>query len=331
MSNSLQDLVPLPRRVQPRPWEDFASVLSRTARKMEYSHPKWILQPESVALRIEPEALPLLSASADYQMLGKLLGLDEEKLVALTLHRFVPYLEKPDVSVSPADQISGQLMAYSPILRYPYLFWYDKKNTISVCPHCLDEPDGYDRLYWRIAPLLSCPRHRVFLRSVCPACRRPIPALRSHPYRCPCCQSGDYRCSAVSVPEDVGWLTLSETILLDQLGIERSEQGEAFILDEFSLLQQFSTYDYCKLISQLSDLFLSGEPGGALFSLLSRTLPLETIIAKRTEKHYLLLHYVLAYWPTHFWIVLEQFQRALRMIVPALRMLVSSYSPGTSC
>ena len=126
MSNSLQDLVPLPRRVLPRPWEDLASVLSRTARKMEYPHPKWIMQPESIAHRIEPDALPLLSASADYQMLGKLLGLDGERLVALTLHRFAPRLEKPDISVSPADQTSGRQMAYSPILRYPYLFSYNK-------------------------------------------------------------------------------------------------------------------------------------------------------------------------------------------------------------
>ena len=181
-----------------------------------------------------------------------------------------------------------------------------------VCPYCLDEPVGYDRLYWRIAPLLSCPRHRVFLRSACPACKASIPALRPHPYRCPSCQGGDYRCSALPVPEDVLWLEASQAILLDQFGIERAEQGEAFIPDGFSLLQQFSSYDYFELLSQLHYLFLSGEPSGALFSLLSRTLPLETIITKGAGKRYLLLHYVLAYWPTHFWIVLEQIQRALQ-------------------
>ena len=312
MSNSLQDLVPLPRRVQPRPWEDLASVLSRTARKMDYPHPKWILQPESIAHRIEPDALPLLSASADYQMLGKLLGLDGERLAALTLHRFAPRLEKPDFSVSPADQTSSQQMAYSRILCYPHLFSYNKKNTISVCPHCLDEPDGYDRLYWRILPLLSCPRHRVFLRSRCPACQAPIPALRPYPYRCPSCRSGDYRSSAVPVPEDVCWLEASQTILLDQLGVERSEQGEAFIPGGFSLLQQFLSHDYLELVSTLSYLFLSGEHGQALFSLLSRTLPLEIIITQGVAKYHLLLHYMLAYWPTHFWIVLELIQRAFQ-------------------
>ena len=97
---TLQDLVPLPLRAAPRPWEDLASVLSRTARKMDYPHPKWILQPESIAHRIEPDALPRMSASEDYQMLGKLLGLDEERLVALTLHRFAPRLERSAISVS---------------------------------------------------------------------------------------------------------------------------------------------------------------------------------------------------------------------------------------
>jgi hypothetical protein len=310
MSNSLQDLVPLPQRAIPQPWEDLASVLSRAARKMGYPHPKWIIQAASIEHRIEPEALPLLSASADYQMLGKLLRLDKEKLVALTLHRFAPRLQKPNFSVPLTDQTSGRHMTYSRFLDDPYLFSHTKKNTISVCPHCLDEPDAYDRLYWRISPLFSCPRHRVFLRRVCPACQAPIPALRPYPYRCPSCRSGDYRSFAVPVPGNVCWLEASQTILLDQLGVERSEQGEAFIPGGFSLLQQLPSQDYLELVSTLSYLLLSH--GQAVFSFLSRTLPLAIIIPQRVANYHLLLHYMLAYWPTHFWIVLELIQRALQ-------------------
>ena len=305
------ELGPLPLRAVPQPWEDLASVLSRTARKMEYPNPKWILQPESGTHRIEPDVLPLLSATEDYQMLGKLLALDEERIITLTLHRFAPHLVKPDVSPSSIDQTSGQKMAHSPILSYPYLFSH-KDRMISVCPYCLDEPVGYDRLYWRIAALLTCPRHRVFLRSACPSCGAPIPALRPHPYRCSTCQSGDYRYSASAVPEGMYWLTLSQAIMLHQFGIDQSEQGEDLITDEFSLLQQFPSYDYFELMSTLCHLFLSGEHGKPLFSLLSRTLLLEATIAKGKWNHYLLLHYVLANWPTHFWVAFEQIQRALQ-------------------
>jgi hypothetical protein len=39
---------PLPQRAAPQPWEDIASVISRTARKMGYGDPKWVLQPELI-------------------------------------------------------------------------------------------------------------------------------------------------------------------------------------------------------------------------------------------------------------------------------------------
>jgi hypothetical protein len=45
-------LPPLPRRAPPSPWEDLASVLSRTARTMGYTRPQWLLRPEAVEHRI---------------------------------------------------------------------------------------------------------------------------------------------------------------------------------------------------------------------------------------------------------------------------------------
>src|SRR5947207_7778906 len=85
---SVQALSPLPRRRVPYPWEDLASLISRTAEAMGYASPSWILRPELAKHSIAPEGLPLLSGRADYQMLGRLLGLDESTLPTLTLHRF---------------------------------------------------------------------------------------------------------------------------------------------------------------------------------------------------------------------------------------------------
>ncbi len=48
MSNvpDLAHVFPLPVRVLPEPWEDLASLLSRTAVQMGYKQVNWLLRPE---------------------------------------------------------------------------------------------------------------------------------------------------------------------------------------------------------------------------------------------------------------------------------------------
>ncbi len=94
---------PLPQRAAPQPWEDIASVISRTARKMGYGDPKWILQPELIPHRVDPQALPLLRQYEDYQMLELLLALEKEAILSLTLHRFAPRFES-QVALDPPQK-----------------------------------------------------------------------------------------------------------------------------------------------------------------------------------------------------------------------------------
>jgi len=77
--HQLLGVLPLPRRVTPRPSEDLASVIVRTAQAMRYSEPGWILRHEKVAHAVAPGELALLRRRLD---------IDEATLYRLTLHRF---------------------------------------------------------------------------------------------------------------------------------------------------------------------------------------------------------------------------------------------------
>src|SRR6185312_2969886 len=79
---------PLPRRAIPKPWEDLASVVARSAHAMGYAHPRWVLLSQKVEYGVRTEALPLLRRELDYELLRRLLNLDEATLHGLTLHRF---------------------------------------------------------------------------------------------------------------------------------------------------------------------------------------------------------------------------------------------------
>jgi len=150
--------------VRPYPWEDLASLIARTARKMGYPDPRWILTPQYTSCHLKAGALPLVAAQAGCSLLATLLGLDEENLYLLTLHRFASrLLDRADEAtgrrgVSETFGSTENLLLLRNYTLFPFL-----SHTTKVCPRCLDEQDGYDRLYWRAAPILSCPRHHVFL------------------------------------------------------------------------------------------------------------------------------------------------------------------------
>src|SRR5947207_3250189 len=87
-------LAPLPRRVVPRPWEDIASFLSRSASVMGYPDPRWLLHPQEVQWwGITESYLAYLSRKDDYLILGSLLKLNEEALYQMTIHRFASVLQ----------------------------------------------------------------------------------------------------------------------------------------------------------------------------------------------------------------------------------------------
>lgn len=75
--------------VQPFPWEDLASVISRVARNMRYEDPTWLLISQDFPHRkMYSLDVPLLHRHDDYRLLERQLGLSTETFSQLTLHRF---------------------------------------------------------------------------------------------------------------------------------------------------------------------------------------------------------------------------------------------------
>lgn len=225
-------------------------MIARTARKMGYPDPRWILAPQYTSCHLKAGALPLVAAQAGCSLLATLLGLDEQ--------------------------------------------------------------DGYDRLYWRAAPILSCPRHHVFLRTRCPDCQSSIPALRPQSSLCPSCRHGDYRHDVFPLQGDINWLVESQALFLHHLGVETSESG-GFLPGESLTLQHLLPPDYFWIVTNFLDL-LVGEHGIAF---LMQALSFEATVPQHHAEHALrLLHYLLSSWPTHFWVVLDLLQRYLKLHAP---------------
>jgi TniQ len=122
---------PLPQRVVPYPDEDLLSLLRRSASRMGYPDLRWLLRPERNTWNIKDTEIPLLSAKKDYEVLEHLLMLSEEELYSHTLHRFASLLVT--------------------------------NHTTRVCPYCVQDQHGYDRLYWSLHGVQACPYHHVRL------------------------------------------------------------------------------------------------------------------------------------------------------------------------
>ncbi|SRR6266487_3628971 len=308
---SIQALSPLPRRRVPWPWEDLASVITRTAEAMGYASPGWILRPESAKHSIAPNELTLLGGQADYQMLGRLLDLDEATLRSLTLHRFSM---EPESATGVANPVSEQ---YAPGPTEQPRIWSNDplfrsfQKTIQVCPSCLAEPKSYDRLYWRATPLLLCTRHRTFLIQSCPVCRRPIPTPRLHLSLCPFC-GGDYRQYVLPLTPEADWLLGTHSLFLTRLGVDRGEFGGPPVNDEPSLLQDLSPHEYRWVVTQFLVLFDGYLYRAKLLPFLLRALPIATLVPGAPQNPYLILHYLLASWPVNWWVFLERLQHAFQ-------------------
>ena len=326
--HQLQAMLPLPRRVAPRLSEDLASVIVRTAQVMGYPQPDWILRPQKAGHAIALGELALLQRPLDYELLMRLLDLNQASLHRLTLHHFATRMQGTS-AVRPAGNTGARqasrlselprLWNAQPLFSYP-------SQTIQVCPRCLDEdePDGYQRLYWRATPVLLCPRHRVWLIDSCPACQRAIPALRPQLSTCPGC-GGDYRQRVFPLAPEASWLHHTHRVFLTHLGIDAIELGEPLPEDECSLLQDLPSQEYFWIVTQFLELLCTQPYRERLLPLLLRLLPVEDLAPLHMRSALLLLHYLLAHWPVHFWITLERLQQVLE---EDLLWFHSSYAPA---
>jgi hypothetical protein len=317
----LQELVPLPRRSGPEDWEDLTSLLSRVGRRMNYENIRWVLHPQHISGGITSAALPRLHLRADYLLLRRLLHLEEEQIYRLTLHRFATRFEQTPTLLS---QRSSRFLERAELSDDYQNRFFLPDAYIAVCPQCLDEGKGYDRLYWRCRFVLYCPRHRVFLARACPKCHSPIPGFRSSSTVCPYCKTGDYRTALLPLVQEDSWLEPSHTTLLRQLGIDQLEMGDPLastrrepLLDELPPWDYFQVVEVCSMFlapsftfrRELPDFLLrSILPFGMSATRLSENLQIESDILLP----YIFAHYLMGRWPHHMLIFLDRLGRVLQ-------------------
>jgi hypothetical protein len=233
MNMNWQNLPPLPLRVEPLPWEDLGSFLARTARRMSYETIARLLQPETSSYQIKAGELPTLSRQADYDFLSHLLLLPEETLYQMTLHRFSPIINSRSSAQAERDHqdqrgyrwylktIDRQMLTPDHLRHFCL-----SSSTIRVCPACLASPCAYDRLFWRIKHLCTCPQHALLLQKQCPTCSAKLPSLRMSAKQCPSCLQSihfhEYATNAQKHPE-FSCLLQGDFLTLQVLGYEENK------------------------------------------------------------------------------------------------------------
>lgn len=256
----LAHVFPLPLRVVPEPWEDLASLLSRTAVQMGYKV-NWLLRPEDCSYsRLDPNVC-FLHEDAAYQYLDHLLQLSEETLYKLTFHRFLLQMQAPgEVQPSPSGYLQRPLfLPRGHVSRTLFL----SGLAARICPRCLAEEPAYGVLYWNIGPVVACLRHHVFLVDCCPHCQSKIPLLRSVLTHCPRCSSGDYRLApTVDLPEEPLFLW-SQALILAHLGVEEEyRRGVPAVYGESPLhgLLPWQYFQLLKSFRNVLDPFFPNHP-----------------------------------------------------------------------
>jgi TniQ len=267
---------------------------------MGYPDPRWLLHPQEMPwYSINETNIAYLSRKDDYLILERLLLLDEEALYQMTLHRFASILQPPEQRLEEKPScVDRPLLEGRPRLsRSPYM---------HVCPLCLGEPDGYDRVYWRIPSLMSCPEHHVILRMHCPECRQPIRALRRDAYRCPSCRTGDYRRLAISSLSDKHPLFLEELLLVKALGIPSTALPDVPVDLALSPLLHLEPAGYWYLFMQTSSFLRHFDHELLLeFGAILPLFPCQEILAEYSDCQTqavatTFFHAVFADWPQQF-------------------------------
>jgi TniQ len=207
-----------------------------------------------------------------------------------------------------------------PLLQH-LLFFLTGRYT-RVCPLCLEEENGYDRLYWRCRLVLYCPRHRVLLVYSCPTCKKPIPAVRPSLTLCPACKTGDYRAHLHPLLPEDRWLEPGQMSLLRHLGIDETGVGASLVASEETTLDRLPSYDYFEVLSICSSFSkLTSSTGERISRFLMRELPLEMIVkrflqnlGRSSHENFspILTHYLSSAWPLRVLAFLKCLQRLLQ-------------------
>jgi hypothetical protein len=275
---------------------------------MSHPYPEQLLSHPSFSPRTLSEIAGdevFLPGTASFSILAHLLQIPREDIPCLTGSDLIGSLELPGYNV---------FRQHALLTEHDLRFWLlpHLHDTTRVCPYCVEEEDGYDRVFWNLRGVLCCPHHRARLLEKCPACLQVIPAIRPQAGECPFCSRATYGHAAKRIPKNSAPAAGTD-LLLTKLGIPLPETTSAFqffgpspLLDEkpsvyfalqIELMEEIASYyDYSQ--EQLLQLcHLLGE----------RTIP----PAQASEDPYVidavavLFHTLFSRWPQRFFAFLD--------------------------
>src|SRR6266496_5088620 len=136
----------------PYPWESITSVLSRAAEKMKHPFPELLLyrppftpNPFLIGSPNQPDSFgePRLPFEVDDQILAYLLQIPLEDLSQLSRAQLVSSLGLRPYGISHQYAELNETDLNSWLLRTTF-------HITKICPSCVREQGGYDRLYWNL-------------------------------------------------------------------------------------------------------------------------------------------------------------------------------------
>ncbi len=308
----------------PYPWESITSVLSRAAEKMKHPFPELLLyrppftpNPFLIGSPNQPDSFgePRLPFEVDDQILAYLLQIPLEDLSQLSRAQLVSSLGLRPYGISHQYAELNETDLNSWLLRTTF-------HITKICPSCVREQGGYDRLYWNLRGVLCCPRHRVQLLERCPTCLHSITSVRLQVSQCQFCQRDLCKHQTEPLPVD-SLLLASTSVLMTMLRFPSSEASTAYerldpsplLLEEpfiyFALLTHFTdeigSYDVHSQRQLLSQCFSHMFGDNAFIT------DQKDIDPYARDAIVLLFHAVFSNWPIHFFTFLTILYRSVRL------------------
>jgi excisionase family DNA binding protein len=178
----------LPVREMPLPGESLTSLVRRHVWAMGYESFARLFGLLTEVGGPVPHHLEQLDRGPVMNGLATLLRQDEESLLKQTVHSLAGSLVLAPKGELPAERCDSKT-----------LLKYFELASRQICPSCLDNKEGYERLNWLIRPVFICVQHRSWLIDHCPNCHKAFRSGRADLRRSRCGRNlGDNVVTAVS-------------------------------------------------------------------------------------------------------------------------------------
>jgi excisionase family DNA binding protein len=178
----------LPVREPPLPGESLTSLVRRHVLAMGYESFARLCGVLTEVGGPVPHHLEQLDRGPLMNGLATLFGQDEERLLQQTVHLLAGSLVLTTKGEVPAERCDSKtVLKYFELAHRP------------ICPKCVVEEQGYERLSWLIRPIFICVRHQCRLVDHCPNCHKTFRSGRADLRRCRCGHNlGENLATAVS-------------------------------------------------------------------------------------------------------------------------------------